>query len=95
MGLRVNAGYVLVEPLPVRYNYLMYYDKRELNEGRVIGVGTIRDRKGNRVRPGIQAGDTIAYEPFVGYEYDELLFIQYEYIFGKIEDKSIAKGQNL
>lgn len=92
MELRVNAGYVLVEPLPGRYNYLMYYDKRELNMGRVIGIGTIRDQKGNMVRSGIQAGDVVAYESFVGYEYGKYLFVPYEYVFGKISGESSDKG---
>lgn len=93
--LRTNAGYVMVEPLAVKYKLVTPYDKRELNRGRVVGVGTIRDQKGRVVRLGIQAGDVVVYEPFVGYEYKEYLFIPYEYVFGKVEETSNDKGQNL
>lgn len=93
--MRVNAGYVMVEPLRTKYKLLTPYDKRELNRGRVVGIGTIRDDKGRVVRPGIQVGDVVVYESFVGYEYNEYLFIPYEYVFGKVGGESIDKGQSV
>lgn len=82
---RVNAGYVMIERAKVdAHGLLLPYDKREISRGRVLGVGTIRSQKGEKILSGIKPGDLVQYEPFVGYEYGDYLFIPYEYVYGVV-----------
>lgn len=85
MKLRVNAGYVMIERQKVNaHGLLLPYDKREVSRGRVVGMGTMRGSRGNKVLPAFGPGDVVQFEPFVGYEYNEYLFIPYEYIYGVV-----------
>lgn len=85
MKLKVNAGYVMIERQKVEaHGLLLPYDKREVSMGVVVGMGTMRDSRGNKVLPAFGPGDTVQFEPFVGYEYDDYLFIPYEYVYGVI-----------
>ena len=85
MKLRVNAGYVMIEREKVySHGLLLPYDKREVSRGRVVGMGTMRDSRGNKVLPAFGPGDVVQFEPFVGYEYNEYLFIPFEYIYGVV-----------
>lgn len=87
MKLKVNAGYVMIERQKVdAHGLLLPYDKREVNRGVVVGMGTMRDSRGNKVLPAFGPGDTVQFEPFVGYEYDDYLFIPYEYVYGVVTD---------
>lgn len=87
MKLKVNAGYVMVERQKMdAHGLLLPYDKREVNRGVVVGMGTMRDSRGNKVLPAFGPGDTVQFEPFVGYEYDDYLFIPYEYVYGVVTD---------
>ena len=87
MKLRVNAGYVMVERKKVdAHGLLLPYDKREVNRGVVVGMGTMRDSRGNKILPAFGPGDTVQVEPFVGYEYNDYLFIPYEYVYGVVTD---------
>lgn len=85
MKLRVNAGYVMIEREKVdSHGLLLPYDKREVSRGRVVGMGTMRDGRGNKILPAFGPGDVVQFEPFVGYEYNEYLFIPFEYIYGVV-----------
>lgn len=85
MKLRVNAGYVMIEREKVdSHGLLLPYDKREVSRGRVVGMGTMRDSRGNKVLPAFGPGDVVQFEPFVGYEYNEYLFIPFKYIYGVV-----------
>lgn len=87
MKLRVNAGYVMIERSKVdSHGLLLPYDKREVSRGKVIGMGTWRNGKGDRIIPRFKVGDVVQFEPCVGYEYREYLFIPYEYIYGVYAD---------
>ena len=87
MKLRVNAGYVMIEREKVdAHGILLPYDKREVSRGVVVGVGTVRDNRGNKILPAFGPGDVVQFEPFVGYEYDEYLFIPYEYVYGVVSN---------
>lgn len=87
MKLKVNAGYVMIERQKVNaHGILLPYDKREVNRGVVVGMGTMRDGKGNKILPAFGPGDTVQFEPFVGYEYGDYLFIPYEYVYGVVTD---------
>lgn len=85
MKLKVNAGYVMIEREKVdSHGLLLPYDKREVSRGRVVGMGTMRDSWGNKILPAFGPGDVVQFEPFVGYEYNEHLFIPFEYIYGVV-----------
>ena len=85
--LRVNAGYVMIEREKVdAHGILLPYDKREVCRGTVVGVGTMRNKSGDKVVPAFRPGDTVQFEPFVGYEYEDFLFIPYEYVYGVYAD---------
>ena len=87
MKLKVNAGYVMIERQKEdAHGLLLPYDKREVSRGVVVGMGTMRDSRGNKILPAFGPGDTVQFEPFVGYEYDEYLFIPYEYVYGVVTD---------
>ena len=87
MKLRVNAGYVMIERSKVDFHGLLLpYDKREVSRGKVVGMGTWRNGKGDRIIPRFQTGDVVQFEPCVGYEYKDYLFIPYEYIYGVYAD---------
>ena len=87
MKLKVNAGYVMVERQKVdAHGLLLPYDKREVNRGVVVGMGTMRDSRGDKILPAFGPGDTVQFEPFVGYEYNDYLFIPYEYVYGVVAD---------
>lgn len=87
MKLKVNAGYVMIERQKVdAHGLLLPYDKREVKRGVVVGMGTMRDSRGNKILPAFGPGDVVQFEPFVGYEYDEYLFIPYEYVYGVVTD---------
>lgn len=87
MKLRVNAGYVMIERSKVDFHGLLLpYDKREVSRGKVVGMGTWRNGKGDRIIPRFQTGDVVQFEPCVGYEFNDYLFIPYEYIYGVYAD---------
>lgn len=87
MKLKVNAGYVMIERQKVEaHGLLLPYDKREVNRGVVVGMGTMRDSRGDKILPAFGPGDTVQFEPFVGYEYNDYLFIPYEYVYGVVAD---------
>lgn len=85
MGYKVNAGFVMVRPLSTDYGPILKpYDEREMNVGRVVGVGTIRDKGGRIRRPEFAPGDTVVFEPFTGYEYKDFIFIPYEFVYSMV-----------
>lgn len=91
--LRVNAGYVMIERQKVdTHGVLLPYDKREVCRGTVVGMGTMRNKSGDKVVPAFRLGDMVQFEPFVGYEYKDYLFIPYEYVYGVYAND---KRQNL
>lgn len=87
MKFKVNAGYVMIERSKVdSHGLLLPYDKREVSSGKVVGMGAWRNRKGDRIIPRFQTGDVVQFEPYVGYEFKDYLFIPYEYIYGVYAD---------
>ena len=87
MRLKVNAGYIMVKPCVKDYGKLVTpYDDREMCVGAVVDVGTVRNRKGEVYRPAFAPGEKVFYEPFTGYEYNELVFVPYEFVYGVVKD---------